>query len=53
MKITPQSENLQRPNPLKPVTTRIYHPGVHGFEPRLNGRTFPQVDFMLHIDNRP
>ena len=40
-------------HPLKPVTTRVYHAGLHGFEPRLNGRAFPQVEFMLHIDKRP
>ncbi len=32
---------------LKPVTTRIYHAGLHKFEPRLNGRAFPPRQFML------
>jgi hypothetical protein len=32
---------------LKPVTTRVYHPGCHGFEPRLNGRVFPLLPFHL------
>ena len=32
---------------LKPVTTRVYHAGIHGFEPRLNGRVFPAVEFLL------
>lgn len=32
---------------LKPITTRVYHPGLHGFEPRLNGRVFPALEFML------
>jgi len=31
----------------KPVTTRVYHEGEHGIEPRLNGRAFPMVSFML------
>jgi 3-methyladenine DNA glycosylase AlkC len=31
----------------KPVTTRVYHAGGHGFEPRLNGRVFPALDFTL------
>jgi 3-methyladenine DNA glycosylase AlkC len=32
---------------LKPVTTRVYYPGSHGFEPRLNGRVFPPLPFHL------
>jgi 3-methyladenine DNA glycosylase AlkC len=36
-------------HPLKPVTTRVYHGGVHGFEPRLNGRAFPAMDFLLRV----
>jgi 3-methyladenine DNA glycosylase AlkC len=32
---------------LKPVTTRVYHPGLHGFEVRLNGKTFPLLEFTL------
>ena len=31
----------------KPVTTRTYHPGLHRFEPRLNGEIFPALDFKL------
>jgi 3-methyladenine DNA glycosylase AlkC len=31
----------------KPVTTRVYHPGVHRFEPRLNGKAFPGIEFVL------
>jgi len=34
---------------LKPVTTRVYHPGIHRFEPRLNGKNFPPVEFFLKI----
>lgn len=34
---------------LKPVTTRVYHPGLHGFEPRLNGRAFPALEFTLGV----
>lgn len=33
----------------KPVTTRVYYPGLHRFEPRLNGRPFPAREFILHI----
>jgi len=31
----------------KPVTTRTYHPGLHRFEPRLNGEIFQALDFTL------
>ena len=34
---------------LKPVTTRVYHPGRQTFEPRLNGKVFPQLPFTLEI----
>jgi 3-methyladenine DNA glycosylase AlkC len=33
----------------KPVTTRVYHAGGHGFEPRLNGRVFAALDFTLEV----
>jgi 3-methyladenine DNA glycosylase AlkC len=32
---------------LKPVTTRVYHPGIHRFEPRINGKVFPAREFVL------
>jgi 3-methyladenine DNA glycosylase AlkC len=31
----------------KPVTTRVYHPGIHRFEPRINGKAFPGRVFVL------
>lgn len=31
----------------KPVTTRVYHPGLHRFEARINGKAFPNRDFVL------
>lgn len=34
---------------LKPVTTRVYHSGVHGFAPQLNGQAFPPLEFMFII----
>ena len=34
---------------LKPVTTRVYHAGKHAFEPRLNGRAFPALEFGLKL----
>lgn len=32
---------------LKPVTTRVYHAGLHRFEPRINGKAYPGVEFLL------
>jgi 3-methyladenine DNA glycosylase AlkC len=34
---------------LKPVTTRVYHSGMHGFAPQLNGQAFPPLDFMFTL----
>jgi hypothetical protein len=36
-------------HPMRPVTTRVYHAGLHQFEPRLNGRSFPVMDFTLKL----
>jgi 3-methyladenine DNA glycosylase AlkC len=36
-------------HPMRPVTTRVYHAGLHQFEPRLNGRSFPTMDFTLKL----
>ncbi|RPJ34386.1 MAG: DNA alkylation repair protein, partial [Verrucomicrobiaceae bacterium] len=33
----------------KPVTTRVYHPGIHHFEPRINGKAFPVRKFVLEM----
>ncbi|MCP5534035.1 MAG: DNA alkylation repair protein [Akkermansiaceae bacterium] len=32
---------------IRPVTTRVYHPGVHAFQPLLNGRAFEPLPFTL------
>lgn len=34
---------------LKPITTRVYHPGTHRLEPRFNGKAFPALDFHLNL----
>ena len=34
-------------HPIRPVTTRVYHPGIHSIEPRLNGQAFAAMEFML------
>jgi len=31
----------------KPVTTRVYYPGIHQFEPRFNGKASSSRDFVL------
>ncbi len=31
----------------RPVTTRVYHQGIHSIEPLLNGRAFPPLEFIL------
>jgi 3-methyladenine DNA glycosylase AlkC len=36
-------------HPIRPVTTRVYHAGLHGFEPRLNGRAYPVSEFFLEV----
>ena len=36
-------------HPIRAVTTRVYHPGLHAFEPRLNGCAFPQLSFTLKL----
>lgn len=34
---------------MKPITTRVYHAGIHRFEPRLNGMAFGALEFELEI----
>ena len=36
-------------HPIRAVTTRAYHAGQHTFEPRINGKAFPAMDFLLEI----
>ncbi len=36
-------------HPLRPVTTRIHYPGLHRFEPRINGVAHPAHDFMFML----
>ncbi len=38
---------IQGRHSFKIVTTRVYHPGLHAFEPRLNGKAFPKLEFLL------
>ncbi len=34
---------------MKPVTTRVYHAGLHYFEPRLNGKDFGRLKFKFEL----
>jgi 3-methyladenine DNA glycosylase AlkC len=36
-------------HPFRQVTTRVYHPGLHRIEPRVNGMAGPALDFMLLV----
>lgn len=40
---------IQGKHPIKPITTRVYYSGAHGFEPRLNGKAFNPLEFHLEI----
>ena len=44
-----ESWEIESRHSFRPVTTRVYHPGKHGFEVRLNGKVFPALEFMLEI----
>jgi 3-methyladenine DNA glycosylase AlkC len=41
------SWEIQGSHSFKRITTRVYHPGLHRMEPRINGRIFPACDFLL------
>lgn len=36
-------------HPFKPITTRVYHSGIHFFEPQINGLTYPKIAFTLSL----
>lgn len=44
-----ESWEIQGRHAIKPVTTRVYHAGRHLFEPRLNGRAFEPLSFLLRV----
>jgi 3-methyladenine DNA glycosylase AlkC len=44
-----ESWEIEGRHPVRPVTTRVYHAGLHRLEPRLNGRIFPALDFQLKL----
>ncbi len=44
-----ESWEIESRHSFKTVTTRVYHPGQHRFEVRLNGKVFPALEFMLEV----
>jgi 3-methyladenine DNA glycosylase AlkC len=38
---------IQGRHVIRPVTTRVYHAGLHRFEPLINGRAHPALEFHL------
>ncbi|RYD42125.1 MAG: DNA alkylation repair protein [Verrucomicrobiaceae bacterium] len=44
-----ESWEIEARHPIRPITTRVYHAGLHRLEPRLNGRAFPALDFRLEL----
>lgn len=41
--------NLERRHPMRPVTTRVYYPGLHHVEVLINGKAVARADFELEI----
>lgn len=40
---------IRAKHPVRVITTRVYHAGVHRFEPRLNGKAHPPAEFLLEL----
>lgn len=38
---------IQKEHSFRPVTTRKYYPGTHALEPKINGRVYDRVEFVL------
>lgn len=41
---------VERRHPFKPITTRVYYPGVQGLAVLINGREMGTADFRLEMD---
>ncbi len=41
--------NMSKKHPIKPITTRTYHPGEHGLEIQINGQRFGHAVFELKL----
>ena len=44
-----ESVTIVKRHPLRPITTRVYHPGLHRLEILLNGQSAASADFDLAI----
>jgi 3-methyladenine DNA glycosylase AlkC len=45
-----ETVELTKKHAVKPITTRTYYPGEHAVEILINGKTFGQAVFTLHIE---
>lgn len=41
--------SFSKQQPLRPMTTRVLHPGKHEIELQINGKTYPKVGFELVV----
>ncbi|MFC1751353.1 DNA alkylation repair protein [Pseudomonadota bacterium] len=44
-----KSKIMQRKHAIRPITTRVYYPGVHGLEVVINGQSLGRVEFSLAL----
>ena len=44
-----QTITITRKHGIKPITTRVYYPGIQTFQPQVNGVLFGKVDLMLRM----
>lgn len=44
-----QTITIRRVHAIKPITTRVYYPGVQTFQPQINGVKFGKKDMLLQI----
>lgn len=40
---------IRRRHGIKPITTRVYYPGIQTFQPQINGVLFGKTDLLLHL----
>ncbi len=44
-----QTITIRRAHKIKPITTRIYYPGIQTFQPQINGVALGKVDLKLNL----
>lgn len=44
--------DIEARHPMKPITTRVYYPGIHVFEVKLNGQAGPKARFELSVGKK-